>query len=161
MKPTYLIPDVESPDVRVRLTRPANDVILDLFAAAPDIQVVEVASGLSNEAHARYQRDGETVMWYARVQSRPNKRPRTVAQSPNAGTWVCVGAVEPTTPTIDREPGPPEDWEFEVRGDDEEPTKWDKWFAQKKNRAAFHDAVTRLVGAGAMNVEDVYPHLRK
>lgn len=127
----YLIlPGEDGEEIRVPTTKPLNDTVLAIFRAMPDLQDLWVASGTANEPHAWFIRNGDEVLWKARVKSRPNPRPRTVAQSPNANRWVDVGIVTPTEPTPDRDPGPPEDWPDYLEPG-EKPSKWDEWFSRK------------------------------
>lgn len=155
MKPMYLILDPEDPEVRVLIRRPVNDLVLDLFAKCADIEEVLIANGLTNEPHARYQRgDAGVVTWSGRVISRPNTNPVTVGQSPNVGQWVDMGIVTPSPVPEDRDV-PPTFTEDLITDDPD--SKWSQWFAKQGERERFRDAVCRLVEAGIISIEDVYP----
>lgn len=157
MKPTYLMPDPDEPDVRLPLTRPVSDIVLDLFTAYPDHGPVFVCSGLTNEPHARYVRNTDgSVTWFGRVQSRPNKRPRTVAQSPNVGLWIDLGVVVPTPVPDDRDAPPT--FSEDLIGDDPD-SKWSQWYEGAAAREDYRAAVVRLVEAGIITALDQFPDI--
>jgi hypothetical protein len=173
MKPVYLILDPQEPEVRVKVSRPINDVVLELFHAAPDIDIVEIATGLTNAPHARYQRgDAGVVTWSGRVVSReaPDFITRTdpvsgerrrvrvkkqVLMSPNAGDWVPLGVLEPSPEVIRDHEGLPIEWDEDLVGDDPD-SKWSEWYAKQDERERYREAVGRLIQAGVISANDIY-----